>query len=82
MPRVAQIKIIFHLPVPVGHPRHGGSLTGVPLWCGRPWQHDTPVTYAPERVTCGRCLKLHERYQEEQRYQHLKDRKDLLAQLG
>ncbi len=65
MALLAKIAITTHLPVPVGHPRHPGSILGVPLWCGRPWTDGTSVTYSPERVTCKKCAKLHATYQEE-----------------
>lgn len=65
MPKVSTIKIVMHMPVPVGHPRHGGSINGVPIWCGKSWAHDTPVTYCSERVTCKRCKKLDDQYRED-----------------
>lgn len=54
-----------HIPVPVEHPKHPGTLVGVPLLCGRPWEVTTRVSYAIETVTCGRCKILHRRFQEE-----------------
>jgi len=54
-----------HLPIPVEHPKHPGTVTAVPLLCGRRWEHDTRVSYAIEKVTCGQCKNLHRRFQED-----------------
>jgi hypothetical protein len=81
MPKVAKISITYHLPVPVGHPRHGGSINGVPLWCGKSWAHDTPVTYCPERVTCKRCKKLDDQYREDLDHKRTQQKLESLKQI-
>jgi hypothetical protein len=53
-----------HLFVPVGHPRHPGSIVGVPVWCGKA-KADSSTTYSPERTTCKRCLALDKVYRED-----------------
>lgn len=78
-----------HLPVPVGHERHPGTLISVPLMCGMAWEHSTRVSYAHEKITCGRCQRLLAKFLEDlehrrnmMRMEMAKDRAALQEQLA
>lgn len=78
---MAKISFTYHLPVPVGHARHPGTITDVPLWCGKAWTHGTKVTYSHERTTCKKCAKLDAVYREDLEHKRNMQLRETLRQI-
>lgn len=62
-------KTVVHTVLPVDHPDRPWSLfADVPLFCGKAKTYESRTTHFPDKITCKRCQKLLQAFNEDLEY--------------